>query len=83
MVIHSIIQKYLPSFSHPKGRRGQIERFEEEIEQERNMADNLVSAMQPGLRERYLELKNRNVRYQTDLEEMNQALDALNSKKIM
>ena len=47
------------------------------------MADNLVSAMQPGLRDRYLELKNQNVQYQKDLEDMNQALDALNSKKAM
>ena len=47
------------------------------------MADNLVSAMQPGLRDRYLELKNQNVQYQKDLEDMNQALDALNSKKAL
>ena len=39
--------------------------------------------MQPGLRDRYLELKNQNVQYQKDLEDMNQALDALNSKKAM
>ena len=63
------------------GRASQIERLEREIEEERHMADNLVSAMQPGLRDRYLELKNQNVQYQKDLEDMNQALDALNSKK--
>ena len=65
------------------GRSSQIERLEREIEEERHMADNLVSAMQPGLRDRYLELKNQNVQYQKDLEDMNQALDALNSKKAM
>ena len=65
------------------GRSAQIERLEREIEEERHMADNLVSAMQPGLRDRYLELKNQNVQYQKDLEDMNQALDALNSKKAM
>ena len=65
------------------GRAAQIERLEREIEEERHMADNLVSAMQPGLRDRYLELKNQNVQYQKDLEDMNQALDALNSKKAM
>ena len=45
------------------------------------MSDNLVSAMQPSLRERYTELKNTNLGYQRDLEGMNQALDALNSKR--
>ena len=59
----------------------QIETLEREIEQERHMSDNLVSAMQPSLRERYTELKNTNLGYQRDLEGMNQALDALNSKR--
>ena len=45
------------------------------------MADNLVSAMQPALRERYIELKTANLQYQRDLEGMNQTLDGLNSKK--
>ena len=41
-----------------------IAQLELEIEQERNMADNLVAAMQPELRERYLELKRMNLQYQ-------------------
>ena len=41
-----------------------IQNLETEIEQERNMADNLVSAMQPHLRDRYMQLKNQNVQYQ-------------------
>ena len=62
-------------------RLNQIELLEREIDQERHMADNLVSAMQPALRERYIELKTANLQYQRDLEGMNQTLDGLNSKK--
>ena len=41
-----------------------MHQLELEIEQERNMADNLVSAMQPDLRERYVQLKNQNMQFQ-------------------
>ena len=41
-----------------------IAQLEREILQERNMADNLVSAMQPELRDRYVQLKEQNVQYQ-------------------
>jgi hypothetical protein len=51
-----------------------------QLEQERHMADNLVSAMQPKLRDRYVELKNKNIGYQVALEKMNQELDSLNSR---
>ncbi len=54
-----------------------------QLDQERHMADNLVSAMQPSLRDRYLELKNQNMEYQGALEKMNQELDSLNSRKAM
>ena len=41
-----------------------MHQLELEIEQERNMADNLVSAMQPDLRDRYMMLKNQNMQFQ-------------------
>ena len=41
-----------------------MHQLEVEIEQERNMADNLVSAMQPDLRDRYIQLKNQNMQFQ-------------------
>lgn len=68
-------------FAEKQTRVAQIEALEQEIEQERHMADNLVSAMKPDLREKYITLKNQNLQYQSDLESMNQELDALNSKK--
>ena len=45
-----------------------MHQLELEIEQERNMADNLVSAMQPDLRDRYLQLKNQNMQFQVRME---------------
>ena len=41
------------------------------------MAENLVSAMQPKLRDRYLDLKHKNMDFQVALEKMNQELDGL------
>lgn len=40
------------------------EQLELEIEAERNMADNLVAAMNPEIRDKYLELKDANTAYQ-------------------
>lgn len=68
-------------FAEKQEREKYVHQLELEIGQERNMADNLVSAMQPDLRDRYLQLKNQNMQFQTDLERMNQELDALNSRK--
>ncbi len=68
-------------FAEKQEREVMIAQLEREIDQERNMADNLVSAMQPELRERYLQLKNQNLQYQGDLERMNQELDAMNTRR--
>lgn len=51
-------------FIEKQEREATIAQLEQEIGQERNMADNLVAAMQPELREKYLELQNRNIQYQ-------------------
>ena len=45
-----------------------------EIEQERNMADNLVSAMQPDLRDRYMQLKAQNMHFQVRKGRINDTL---------
>ncbi len=41
-----------------------LNQLEREIAQEANMAENVVAAMQPELRERYLQLKDQNMQYQ-------------------
>ena len=51
-------------FVHLQEREKYVHQLEVEIEQERNMADNLVSAMQPDLRDRYIQLKNQNMQFQ-------------------
>ena len=51
-------------FAEKQEREVMIAQLEREIEQEQNMADNLISAMQPELRERYMELKTQNMQYQ-------------------
>ena len=68
-------------FAEKQEKMNKIKQLEMEIDQERNMADNLVAAMQPELREKYVTLKNTNMQYQQDLERMNQEVDSLNSKK--
>ena len=70
-------------FAEKQNRMLHIQRLEQELDQEGHMADNLVSAMKPKLRDRYVELKNQNTEYQIALEKMNQELDTLNSRKIM
>lgn len=58
-----------------------IAQLELELEQERNMTDNLVAAMKPEIRERFHQLKEANLEYSAAMEEMNQELDVLNSRK--
>ena len=45
------------------------------------MADSLVGAMNPELRDRFVQLKSANVEYTRAMEEMNQELDVLASRK--
>ena len=51
-------------FAEKQEKEKWVQQLELEIEQERNMADNLVAAMQPELRDQYLQLKNQNLQYQ-------------------
>ena len=62
-------------------RESQIQQLEVELEQERHMADSLVGAMKPDLRDRFLQLKAANVEYTRAMEEMNQELDVLTSTR--
>lgn len=57
-------------FAEKQEREAMISQLEREIEQERNMADNLVAAMQPDLRDKYLQLKNQNLQYQVRPEKL-------------
>ena len=56
------------SYSYSQEREKYVHQLELEIEQERNMADNLVSAMQPDLRDRYMMLKNQNMQFQVRMD---------------
>ena len=69
-------------WSEKQQKEHQIQQLELELEQERNMVDNLVAAMQPDLRERFLQLKGANAQYSVAMEQMNQELDVLNSRKV-
>ena len=69
-------------WSEKQQKEHQIQQLEVELEQERHMVDNLVAAMQPELRERFLQLKGSNAQYSVAMEQMNQELDVLNSRKI-
>ncbi len=51
-------------FAEKQEKEVMIAQLEQEIEQERHMADNLISAMQPELREKYLQLKEQSIQYQ-------------------
>ncbi|CAB4061426.1 IFT74 [Lepeophtheirus salmonis] len=68
-------------FEEKQDKEKKIKGLETDINQERYLADNVISAMQPSLREKYLELKNQNLSYQDELERMNQDLDRLNDQK--
>ncbi|XP_040565266.1 intraflagellar transport protein 74 homolog isoform X2 [Lepeophtheirus salmonis] len=68
-------------FEEKQDKEKKIKGLEADINQERYLADNVISAMQPSLREKYLELKNQNLSYQDELERMNQELDRLNDQK--
>ena len=68
-------------WAEKQAREAQIQQLEVELEQERHMADSLVGAMKPELRDRFMQLKSANVEYARAMEEMNQELDVLASRK--
>jgi len=68
-------------WAEKREKEAQIHHLDLELQQERNMTENLVSAMQPDLRDRYLQLKAANQQYGAAVEELNQELDVLATKK--
>ncbi|XP_023331645.1 intraflagellar transport protein 74 homolog [Eurytemora carolleeae] len=68
-------------WAEKRGREAQINQLEIELNQEMNMTENLVSAMHPELQDRYMQLKSANMQYARAVEEMNQELDVLGSRK--
>ncbi|XP_076056589.1 intraflagellar transport protein 74 homolog isoform X1 [Oratosquilla oratoria] len=69
-------------FSHRQDLEKSIRQLEHEIEEERHMGESLVEAMQPDLREHYIELRQVNTKLMSQLEEMQHDLDALNTSKV-
>ncbi|XP_064475986.1 intraflagellar transport protein 74 homolog [Ornithodoros turicata] len=68
-------------FEQRQEKESQLKHLEEEIEQERHMADSLVSAMKPELRSRYADLKNTNQALLGELEKLQHQLSSLHLQK--
>lgn len=68
-------------FEQRQDREWQLRQLEEEIEQERNMADNIIAAMQPELRHRYAEQKEINKSLVEQLDKLQQQLQGLQLQK--
>ncbi|XP_064626077.1 intraflagellar transport protein 74 homolog isoform X2 [Lineus longissimus] len=68
-------------FGQKQEKENVILQLERELDQERRMADNLVTNMNPEMRQRYMNLKDMNVHLLRQLESGQQELDALNTKK--
>ncbi|XP_013407954.1 intraflagellar transport protein 74 homolog [Lingula anatina] len=68
-------------FTQKQEQENHIRQLEQELDQEKRMADNLVADMNPEMRQRYMQLKQENDQLLMDLEKGQQELDALNTKK--
>lgn len=68
-------------FEQRQDRERQLRQLEVEIEQERNMADNIIAAMQPELRHRYTEQKDINQSLLDQLDKLQQQLQGLQLQK--
>ncbi|XP_067136914.1 intraflagellar transport protein 74 homolog [Centruroides vittatus] len=69
-------------FEQRQEKEAQVQQLETEIEQERHMTDNLISSMKPDLRKKYSDLKKTNQELQTQLEQLQQKSDALNTRRL-
>ncbi|XP_060065256.1 intraflagellar transport protein 74 homolog [Ylistrum balloti] len=67
-------------FEVKKAKEEAIQQLEQELDQEKRMADNLVNDMNPEMREKYVKLKDMNEHMLRQLEKGQQELDVLNSK---
>lgn len=68
-------------FEQRQEKERQLKHLEEETEQERHMADNLISAMKPELQSRYADMKNTNQALLVQLENLQQQLGSLQLQK--
>ncbi|KAG0445224.1 hypothetical protein HPB47_018135 [Ixodes persulcatus] len=68
-------------FEQRQDRERQLRQLEEEIEEERHMADNLIAAMKPQLRQRYAEQKDANQLLLIQLDKLQQKLNTLQSQR--
>ncbi|KAG8176292.1 hypothetical protein JTE90_011276 [Oedothorax gibbosus] len=69
-------------YEQRKEREAQLKQLEDEIMQERFVAENLTSTMPPELRSQYNELKKTDNELQRVLEKLQQNLDLLTTKKM-
>lgn len=67
-------------FEIKKQKEETIQQIEQELDQEKRMADNLVNDMNPDMRQKYFRLKDMNEHMLKQLENGQQELDVLNSK---
>ncbi|CAG0896211.1 unnamed protein product [Darwinula stevensoni] len=58
-----------------------IQQLENDIEQERHMSDTMIAALQPAMKEKYSELQGANTRLLARFEELQQQIDALETRK--
>lgn len=69
------------TFSRKQDLESMMRQLEAEIEEERHMGESLVEAMQPELRNKYLDLRNVNTNLLQHLDQMQRELDALDNRK--
>ncbi|KAK3716751.1 hypothetical protein QZH41_018232, partial [Actinostola sp. cb2023] len=67
-------------FTQRQEKEQQIQQLEVELDQEHRMAESLVEDMPPEQKSKYVHLKNTNKSLQSELEQKQQELDALNLK---
>ncbi|XP_037077075.1 intraflagellar transport protein 74 homolog [Pollicipes pollicipes] len=68
-------------FMNRKEKENEIHDVENQIDQERRLADTLVDSMPGEVRDRYMRLQERNVQLQTAIEHAQQQADALGARK--
>ncbi|XP_066960218.1 intraflagellar transport protein 74 homolog isoform X1 [Macrobrachium rosenbergii] len=68
-------------FTRKQDLESMMRQLEAEIEEERHMGESLVEAMQPALRNKYLDLRNLNGSLLQHLDQMQHELDAFENRK--
>ncbi|KAB7496429.1 hypothetical protein Anas_09932 [Armadillidium nasatum] len=68
-------------FSQKQEKENYMRQLENEIEEARHMGENLIAAMNPGLKEKFMELRNVNSALMHDLDIVQQEIDNLDTKR--